>query len=77
MLLDLGRNDVGRVAAKGSVTVTDSFTVTADDEAGHAARLMAEHEVNHLIVVHPESGRPVGVISALDLAGSLGFDARP
>ncbi|MGX7926091.1 anthranilate synthase component I family protein [Tsuneonella sp. HG094] len=27
MLLDLGRNDVGRVAAKGTVRVTDSFTI--------------------------------------------------
>ena len=27
MLLDLGRNDVGRVAAKGTVEVTDSFAV--------------------------------------------------
>ena len=27
MLLDLGRNDVGRVAARGSVAVTDSFTI--------------------------------------------------
>ena len=27
MLLDLGRNDVGRVAMSGTVTVTDSFTV--------------------------------------------------
>lgn len=27
MLLDLGRNDVGRVAAAGSVSVTDSYTV--------------------------------------------------
>ncbi|WP_443111153.1 anthranilate synthase component I [Altererythrobacter sp. C41] len=27
MLLDLGRNDVGRVAAKGTVEVTDSFTI--------------------------------------------------
>ena len=27
MLLDLGRNDVGRVATSGTVTVTDSFTV--------------------------------------------------
>ena len=27
MLLDLGRNDVGRVAATGSVEVTDSFTI--------------------------------------------------
>jgi anthranilate synthase component 1 len=27
MLLDLGRNDVGRVATAGSVTVTDSYTI--------------------------------------------------
>jgi len=27
MLLDLGRNDVGRVAAKGSISVTDSFGI--------------------------------------------------
>jgi anthranilate synthase component 1 len=27
MLLDLGRNDVGRVAARGSVKVTESFTI--------------------------------------------------
>ena len=27
MLLDLGRNDVGRVAAKGTVAVTDSYTI--------------------------------------------------
>jgi anthranilate synthase component 1 len=27
MLLDLGRNDVGRVAAAGTVEVTDSFTI--------------------------------------------------
>jgi len=27
MLLDLGRNDVGRVAAKGSVRVTESYTI--------------------------------------------------
>jgi anthranilate synthase component I len=27
MLLDLGRNDIGRVATAGSVTVTDSYTV--------------------------------------------------
>jgi anthranilate synthase component 1 len=27
MLLDLGRNDVGRVAAKGTVKVTESYTI--------------------------------------------------
>lgn len=61
-------------AMAGEIAATELVTVTADDPAGQAARLMAEHEVTHLIVVHPESGRPVGVISALDLAVALGFD---
>lgn len=64
-------------AMAGEVAATELVTVTADDDAGHAARLMAEHEVTHLMVIHPDSGRPVGVVSALDLAGALGFDAQP
>jgi len=35
MLLDLGRNDVGRVAAPGSVRVTDSFTVERYSQVMH------------------------------------------
>jgi CBS domain-containing protein len=61
-------------AMAGEVAATELVTVTADDDAGHAARMMAEHEVTHLVVVHPDSGRPVGIVSALDLAGALGFD---
>jgi CBS domain-containing protein len=37
-----------------------------------AAQLMTEHATAHLIVVDPESGRPVGVLSTLDVARSLG-----
>jgi CBS domain-containing protein len=32
---------------------------------------MVEHEVRHALVVDPRSGRPVGVLSTLDLAGVL------
>ncbi|HEV2082949.1 MAG TPA: anthranilate synthase component I [Brevundimonas sp.] len=35
MLLDLGRNDVGRVAAPGSVRVTDSFTIERYSQVMH------------------------------------------
>ena len=38
-----------------------------------AAQLMSEHEVSHLVVVQPHSGHPVGVLSALDLAGVLAW----
>jgi len=35
MLLDLGRNDVGRVAAPGTVRVTDSFTIERYSQVMH------------------------------------------
>jgi hypothetical protein len=34
---------------------------------------MAEHEVSHLVVIQPHSRNPVGVLSALDLAGVLAW----
>ena len=35
---------------------------------------MADHECTHLIVVSPDAGEAVGVLSSLDVAGAL---ARP
>jgi CBS domain-containing protein len=43
-------------------------TVRADESLERAAKLMDEHRVSHLMAVQPETGRPVGVISALGLA---------
>jgi CBS domain-containing protein len=34
-------------------------------------QLMAEHEVTHVIVVERHSGRPIGVLSTLDVARAL------
>ena len=59
---DLDETTAGEVAATEVVTVAPSATL---DEA---AQLMSEHEVAHLLVVHTETGRPLGVISTLDLA---------
>jgi CBS domain-containing protein len=52
---------------------TEIVTVTADDSIAHAAKLMTEHGVTHLVVVQPASGKPLGVISTLDIAGVLAW----
>jgi CBS domain-containing protein len=46
-------------------------TVTTRDELAHAAQLMVEHDVSHLIVADPFTARPVGVLSTLDIARAL------
>jgi CBS domain-containing protein len=64
----------GRTAG-GSAT-TEVVTVAPTDSVHHAAELMTEHEVSHVIVVDPLRDRPVGVLSTLDVAGILA-GARP
>jgi CBS domain-containing protein len=48
-------------------------TVTSDDRLALAARLMTEHDVAHLVVLHAESGKPAGVVSTLDVAGVIAW----
>jgi CBS domain-containing protein len=38
-----------------------------------AAQLMLRHGVGHLVVIHPETLRPIGVLSTLDIAGVLAW----
>jgi CBS domain-containing protein len=57
----------------GQFARTEPVSVAADESLERAAQLMAEHEVSHLVVIQPHSGHPVGVLSALDLAGVLAW----
>lgn len=54
-----------------SIAVTPVLTVASSAELTRAAQLMVEHEASHLIVVERRSGRPIGVISTLDIARAL------
>jgi CBS domain-containing protein len=63
-----------RDAVAGVLARTEPVTVSPEDSLDHAAQLMAEHEVTHLVVVQPHSGHPVGVLSALDIAGALAWE---
>ena len=56
----------GRTA--GGTAATPLVFVAPDDTLTHAAQLMTEHSVAHLVVVDPLAGKPVGVISTLDVA---------
>ncbi len=83
MLLDLGRNDVGRVAASGSVEVTDSFTI---ERYSHVMHIVS----NVVGALDPEksaldalfAGFPAGTVSgapkirACEIIAELEPDAR-
>ena len=64
MLLDLGRNDVGRVAARGSVEVTESFTIERYSHVMHIVsnvqgRLREGEDMVSALV----AGFPAGTVS--------------
>ena len=54
----------------GEAASTEVVTVRANDSLDHAAQVMLEHRITHLIVVDPASGHPCGVLSALDIASA-------
>jgi CBS domain-containing protein len=69
--------DVARASAEGRSSATagemashEILTIPSDAGLHQAAKTMAEHNVSHLIAVQPETGQPVGVISALGLAAA-------
>jgi CBS domain-containing protein len=55
----------------GQSAVTPLVYVSRYDDLRRAAQLMAESGVSHLAVVDPDTDRPVGVISTLDIAGAV------
>ena len=64
MLLDLGRNDVGRVAARGSVEVTDSFTIERYSHVMHiVSNVVGQLSDRHDAIDALFAGFPAGTVS--------------
>ncbi|MDK2756588.1 MAG: chorismate-binding protein, partial [Blastomonas fulva] len=64
MLLDLGRNDVGRVAKAGTVRVTDSFTVEQYSHVMHiVSNVVGELVDNRDAIDALFAGFPAGTVS--------------
>ena len=58
-------------ASAGELAATEIVTVEPSESTEEVARLMAEHECTHLVVVDGDSGEPVGIVSSLDVAQGL------
>ena len=52
---------------------TPSLTVEADAALLEAARRMEEHHVHRLVVVEPEGGRPIGILSTTDIVRAVAY----
>lgn len=64
MLLDLGRNDVGRVSDVGSVRVTDSFFLEYYSQVMHiVSNVTGQLDANHDAVDALMAGFPAGTVS--------------
>jgi CBS domain-containing protein len=56
----------------GQAAQTELRPISAGESVEEAARLMATHGVEHLVVIEPSSAHAEGIISALDVAAVLG-----
>lgn len=63
--------------AAGEVAATEVLTVSSDERLDHAAQLMSEHELSHLIVTDSANGHPSGVLSTLDIAAAYARSSGP
>ena len=61
----------GRTA--GDVATGEVLLAQPDERLPDVAQRMLEHGTSHAVVVEPRTGRPVGVLSTLDIAGILGW----
>jgi CBS domain-containing protein len=66
-----GAEAANRTASE--IARSEVVTVTGGDTLEHAAHLMDKHATSHLVVVHPDTGHPLGVISTLDLAAVVAW----
>jgi CBS domain-containing protein len=71
--LDLMRalNAGATAATAGQVAASEVVAIGPRDTLADAVRLMHEHDTAHLVVASPESGRPVGMLSTLDIARAI------
>ena len=65
------------VLTAGATAVTPLVSVAADSSIGEAGSLMAQYGIAHLAVTDPDTDRPIGVISTLDIARAIAAGLGP
>lgn len=75
--LDLVRAGIHADAERpaGTIAHTPVISVRPTMRLAEAGEAMLTHGVSHMVVVDPDSHRPVGILSTLDIAKTLGQGA--
>lgn len=60
------------LTAGQAVAGTEIVTVSSAEPLEYAAQIMAKHRREHLMVIDPVTGHPIGVLSSLDIAAAYG-----
>lgn len=63
------RGDLDRVTAREAAN-EPTVTIRADTELRHAAELMTRFGTSHVVVTEKPNGRPIGILSSLDIAAA-------
>jgi CBS domain-containing protein len=61
----------------GATAVTPLVSVPAESSIAEAGSLMAQYGIAHLAVTDPDTHRPIGVISTLDIARAVAAGLGP
>jgi CBS domain-containing protein len=71
--VDIAQAAIGRPDATANDLAGPATGVRGEATLIHAIELMRAQHTSHLIVTDTESGEPTGMISALDIAGIVGW----
>jgi CBS domain-containing protein len=71
-LIEAGIRD-GRELTARDLAVQPVITVRPSTPLREAGEAMLTHHVSHLVVADGEAGRPIGILSTLDVAGVLAW----
>ena len=71
--VDIAQAAIGRPDATANDLAGPATGIRGDATLIRAIELMREQRTSHLIVTDTESGEPSGMISALDIAGIVGW----
>jgi CBS domain-containing protein len=55
----------------GEIAATEAVSLPRTATLDEAARVMAQHETAHVVIVDEDAGEPLGVVSTLDVALAL------
>ncbi len=73
VVLGYARGNLDRLTAREAAS-EPTVTVRADLDLRYAAEIMAQNGTTHVVVTAPRDGRPIGILSSLDVARIVGAD---